>query len=159
MTCYLQECSRAIARYTNSNHLRSLTGQSDLSFIQAHPCRRVCPEPAKPRKLPEVTRPFSLLRVGFGDETSVWSAHENFMITPTLCQTTPIFAWSRLLLRVSRWKNELKLSGIDLAAIEAHLLIIRPDKITILGRRAKWVLPPFLEYWGSYSPPVLTPVI
>ena len=52
-----------------------------------------------------------------------------------------------------------KSSRIDLAAIEAHLLIIRPGKcleiciVTIQGWRTKGALPPFLEYWGGYSPP------
>ena len=56
--------------------------------------------------------------------------------------------------------------GIELAAIEKHLLIIRPGKcletcaITILDWRTKGALSPFLEYWGrGYSPPpVPTPV-
>ena len=52
-----------------------------------------------------------------------------------------------------------KSSRIDLAAIEAHLLIIRPGKcleicvVTILGWRIKGALPPFLEYWGGLQPP------
>ena len=75
MTRKLQECNRAIARYISLNHLRSLTGQSDPSFVQVHLCRRTCPEPAEPRKLPKVTRPFSLLlREGSGDKTTTTSA-------------------------------------------------------------------------------------
>ena len=56
-------------------------------------------------------------------------------------------------------KLNCKSSRIDLAAIEAHLLIIRPGKcleiciVTIQGWRTKGALPPFLEYWGGYSPP------
>ena len=66
----------AVACYTNLNRLCSLTGQSDPSFVQAHPCRCVRPEPAKPRKLPEVTRRFSLLlRVGSGDEIICKNEH------------------------------------------------------------------------------------
>ena len=55
-------------------------------------------------------------------------------------------------------KINCKLSRIDLAAIEAHLLMIRPGKclkicvVTILGWRTMGALPPFLKYWGGYSP-------
>ena len=50
---------------------------------------------------------------------------------------------------------------LDLAAIEAHLLIIRPGNylevfvVTILGwaREQRGAPPPFLEYWGGCSPP------
>ena len=56
-------------------------------------------------------------------------------------------------------KINCKSSRIDLAAIEAHLLIIMPGKclkicvVTILGWRTMGALLPFLEYWGGYSPP------
>ena len=52
-------------------------------------------------------------------------------------------------------KINCKLSRIDLAATEAHLLMIRPGKclkicvVTILGWRTMGALPPFLEYWGA----------
>ena len=52
-------------------------------------------------------------------------------------------------------KKNCKSSGIDLVAIEAHLLIIRPGKhleicvATILGWRTKEGSAPFLEYWGG----------
>ena len=60
-------------------------------------------------------------------------------------------------------KINCKSSRIDLAAIEAHLLIIRPGKclktcvVAILGWRPMGALPPFLEYWGGYSPPPAPP--
>ena len=52
-------------------------------------------------------------------------------------------------------KINCKSSRIDLAAIEAHSIIIRLGKcleicvVTILGWRIKGALPPFLEYWGG----------
>ena len=55
-------------------------------------------------------------------------------------------------------KINCKSSRIDLVAIEAYLLIIRPGKclkifiVTILGWRTMGALPPFLKYWGGYSP-------
>ena len=55
-------------------------------------------------------------------------------------------------------KINCKSSRIDLVAIEAYLLIIRPGKclkifiVTILGWRTMGALPPFLNYWGGYSP-------
>ena len=55
-------------------------------------------------------------------------------------------------------KINCKSSRIDLVAIEAYLLIIRPGKclkifiVIILGWRTMGALPPFLKYWGGYSP-------
>ena len=58
-------------------YTHSLTGQSDPSFVQAHPCWRVRPEPAKPRTQPKVTRPFPLLlEVGSGDKTKKWMVNQ-----------------------------------------------------------------------------------
>ena len=78
------------------------------------------------------------------------------MTMPTLWQTTPISLPDRdCYCKFLDEKMNCKLSGIDLAAIEAHLLI-RLGKcleITILGWRTKGALPPFLEHWGDYNPP------
>ena len=56
-------------------------------------------------------------------------------------------------------KINCKSSRIDLVAIEAYLLIIRPGKclkIFIIcnntGLENNGALPPFLKYWGGYSP-------
>ena len=53
---------------------------------------------------------------------------EIFATTPTLCQTTPIFHDRACYHKFLGEKMNCKSSGIDLVAIEAHLiiLIIRP---------------------------------
>ena len=66
------------------------------------------------------------MKVGGAEYLIARKARENFMTTPTLCQTT--LHDQGCCHKFLSEKMNFKSSGIDLAAIEAHLLMIRPGK-------------------------------
>ena len=84
------------------------------------------------------------------------------MTTPTCVKPRPFLYYRGCYHEFLGEKMNCKSSGIDLAAIEAHLLIIRPGKcleicaITILGWRTKGgsvPLPRILGGGGATAPP------